>query len=79
MFVDQEGHSRSDVRLYESDDGLTWNPTSDEPILAPEPGWKKAFVYAPFAVTWEGKAYIFYNARDGWFKGSERIGVAISK
>jgi hypothetical protein len=78
MFVDKEGHSRSDVRLYESEDGLTWSPTSDKPILAPEPGWKKAFVYAVFAVEWEGRAYLYYNARDGWFRGTERIGVAIS-
>ena len=77
IYIDPQGHSRSDIRLLESDDGLAWRPVFDEPIVEVEPGWKKALVYAMHVCEYGGKAYLYFNARDGWFWGVERIGLAI--
>jgi len=76
IYRDQDGHSRSAILLLHSRDGLTFEQAVSEPILAPEPGWKRAFVYACDLV-WHGdELRLYYNARDGWFRGKERIGLA---
>lgn len=79
IYLDDQGRSRSEIRMLESDDGLAWTEVHEKPILAPEPGWKNALVYAMHLYFHEGVPYIYYNARDGWFKGTERIGLAIGK
>ncbi|MCB9477951.1 MAG: glycosyl hydrolase family 43 [Deltaproteobacteria bacterium] len=76
IFKDEAGRSRSEIHLLESTDGLVWDPVGDEPILAPEPGWKEAFVYAMDIVEYGGDVRLYYNARDGWLRGKERIGLA---
>jgi hypothetical protein len=79
IYVDAEGKSRSEIHLLESDDGLRWNDVHGTPILAPEPGWKRALVYAMHLSVYKDEPMLYYNARDGWFRGRERIGLAIGR
>lgn len=80
IYKDRRGKSRSAVLLLESDDGFAWRAVKKEPLLAPEPhSWKKAFVYQLDVVQHDDELRLYYNARDGWFIGKERIGVAVSK
>lgn len=79
IYRDNQGRSRSAIRLLGSTDGLAWTPRSDGPILAPDRGWKSSHVYA-CDVRWvEGKALLYFNARDGWHwtRGREAIGLAV--
>ena len=78
IYIDEKGASRSEIRLLKSHDGLDWEEVHDYPLIAPQPGWKEALVYAMHFCAYKNKAYIYFNARDGWFKGIERIGVAIA-
>lgn len=42
-------------------------------------GWKRAFVYA-FATARVGpELRVYYNARDGWAQGVERIGMSYTR
>ncbi|MBI2058919.1 MAG: family 43 glycosylhydrolase [Nitrospirae bacterium] len=77
IFHDAEGHSRSAIGILSSDDGLAWGKVCDRPVVGPEgDGWKSAFVYA-FDVRRVGnQLWMYYNARDGWREGTERIGLA---
>jgi hypothetical protein len=65
--------------LLKSDNGTDWTQVHEEPIIKPEPGWKRALVYALDIKYDDDRAYLYYNARDGWFIGSERIGLSIGK
>jgi len=76
IYRDRDGHSRSAILLLRSSDGVNFEQVHDEPIVAPEPGWKKAFVYAFDYVEHQGEGRLYYNARDGWLKGRERVGFA---
>jgi len=76
IYHDREGKSRSAIMLLHSADGVALDQGAGEPIVAPEPGWKKAFVYAFDVVSYGGEIRLYYNARDGWFRGSERVGLA---
>lgn len=78
IYRDEDGHSRSEIHLLHSDDGYDWRLVSESPLLAPTNlGWKRALVYAMHVVEYEGQWRMYYNARDGWFIGKERIGLAI--
>lgn len=79
IYIDQAGHSRSEIRLLQSEDGFNWEEARNTPLVAPESGWKKALVYAMHLSEYQGELFLFYNARDGWFRGTERIGVAIGR
>lgn len=80
IYKDRNGRSRSAILLLESEDGFAWRAVIKEPILAPQPrSWKRAFVYQLDVVEYGGKMRLYYNARDGWFIGKERIGVAVSE
>lgn len=76
IYNDAGRRSRSAIHLFHTDDGLTFKSVRQNPIIAPETGWKQAFVYACIPVIWHDHVRLYYNARDGWFKGSERIGLA---
>ncbi|MBP7125030.1 glycosyl hydrolase family 43 [Myxococcota bacterium] len=76
IYVDPEGRSRSDIRLHRSDDGIRWEEAHDRPLVRPEPGWKRALVYALDVRPLEDRLVMFYNARSGWRFGVERIGRA---
>ena len=78
IYSNPEGQSSSAIRRLTSADGLRWSEAQTTPIIIPEgTGWKRAFVYA-FDVKKVGKQrWLYYNARDGWVFGRERIGLAI--
>jgi hypothetical protein len=88
IYRDAQGRSRSAILLLHSTDGRTFRQVRDEPIVQPDvapapppasPSWKKAFVYAFDLVQYQGQFRLYYNARDGWLRGRERIGVAIAE
>jgi len=67
------------IGLAYSTDGLTWE--AGPPILHPEDGaaWEHGGLYKPCLLRYEGKFYLFYNAKDhtagSW---NEQTGVATS-
>jgi hypothetical protein len=65
--------------LAESDDGIHWKRSSNEPILSIYQSdcktWEKDCIYQPWLLEHEGTYYNFYNAAHG---GTERSGVAFS-
>lgn len=80
IYLDAEGHSRSEIRLLKSADGYAWELVSPEPLVAPtDEGWKRALVYAMHVIRVNGQWRMYYNARDGWFIGKERIGLALGE
>ncbi len=80
IFVDSNGASRSDIRLMRSADGISFGEVHDAPLVRPEGnGWKKALVYALDVRKVGGEMWMFFNARDGWFRGKERIGLAVGE
>jgi hypothetical protein len=60
-----------------SDDGLTWYEADCNPVIAPTEayGWRKAIVYQLDIVNWNDEMRIYFNARDEWSTGIERIGA----
>ncbi len=76
VYRDADGHSRSCINILLSEDGLDWYDTLNNPILAPEPGWKSALVYQLCLAVSGDKWHLYYNAREGWEVGVERIGLA---
>ena len=77
IYVDNDGRSRSAILLLSSVDGLDWDMACPEPIIAPGgDGWKEAFVYAFDTVRVGDEIWAYYNARDEWETGVERIGMA---
>ena len=78
-----EGSSRSAIFVMRSEDGLSWQPARDQPLIAPDSGWKSSHVYAcDFRYREsDGRWYLYFNARDGWriSEGKERIGRMVSK
>lgn len=80
VYRDPKGRSRSAIRVLESTDGIRWSPVGREPLIAPEPdGWKRGLVYQLDVVRFGNEHRLYYNARDGWRRARERIGVAISR
>jgi hypothetical protein len=71
-------HTRSAIRLVTSGDGLTWEVTPRRPLLSPEPGWRKAFVYALDVRKVGDRLLMFFNARNGWLLGKENVGLAVA-
>ncbi|MFW5878476.1 MAG: hypothetical protein ACOCVR_01525 [Myxococcota bacterium] len=76
IFKDAEKRSRSAIFLHHSEDGVTFESIPTTTIIGPEPGWKRAFVYAFDPVLHGDELRLYYNARDGWLRGRERIGMA---
>jgi len=70
-------HSRSAIRLLASVDGIHWSPLQQDPIVRPGEGWKLSHVYALDVRQVEGVWVMYFNARDGWLLGRERIGRAV--
>ena len=78
IYSDADGASHSSIRIVQSQDGLQWQPLCPEPVISPgDQAWKYVYVYgfdldrAPDN-TWR----MYFNARDGWAVGTERIGFA---
>jgi hypothetical protein len=78
IYRDRQRHSRSAILLLHTVDGVNFTQVHDSPIVYPQPGWKNAFVYAFDLVEHAGEIRLYYNARDGWLKGRERIGFAVA-
>jgi hypothetical protein len=77
IYKDNEGKSRSAIEVLSSADGLKWDYVCDFPIVKPShDGWKKAFVYAFDTVREGDQIRMYFNARDEWAEGVERIGMA---
>lgn len=77
IYQDAAGATHSAIQVLESDDGVAWREACAAPPLAPSgDGWKKAFVYAFDTVRRRGDLRVYYNARDGWKEGKERIGFS---
>jgi len=75
-----EGRSRSAISVLRSPDGMAWQRAHAKPILSPDRGWRRAFVYACDArPRIDGSWVLYFNARDDWHwtRGRERIGRAI--
>lgn len=79
IYRDRRGRHGSAIMLLESDDGYRFRQLHDEPIIKPDEGWKKAFVYAFDLTVFDGETRLYFNARDGWAKGKEFIGFATAK
>ncbi|HUX40362.1 MAG TPA: hypothetical protein VMV83_04260 [Rectinemataceae bacterium] len=83
IFRGIDGRSRSAIFLLRSEDGLSFRAARREPLLGPSSGWRSSHVYAcdcrrdPEDGSW----YLYYNARDGWYKtkGRERIGRLVGR
>jgi hypothetical protein len=79
------GASSSAIFVLRSEDGLSWRPARDQPMIAPDPGsnWRSSHVYACDCRYREadGRWYLYFNARDGWriSEGRERIGRLVSR
>lgn len=82
IYTDGAGRSRSALFLLRSEDGLAWNPARNEPLLAPSSGWRASHIYAcDCRQATDGTWYLYYNARDRWYKtqGRERIGRLVGR
>jgi hypothetical protein len=83
IYRDPGGSSRSAIFVLRSDDGLSWHPAREDPLLAPAAGWTSSHVYACDCRYREldGLWYLYFNARDGWkiSAGKERIGRIVGK
>ncbi|MBL8966138.1 MAG: hypothetical protein JNG85_03955 [Spirochaetaceae bacterium] len=87
---DEQGRSRSAIFLLGSADGLTWRTLQRDPLVSPDdaPGpdgkpWRSSHVYACDVRlnAADGRWYLYYNARNGWWKTSatEGIGRLVSR
>ena len=80
IYRDEQSRSRSAVLIVTSEDGLEWKEPFAEPVLRPTQGWKRALVYQLSMVKRPGgEVWLYYNARDGWRFGKERVGLEIGR
>ena len=79
IYRDKEGHSRSAIHILLSEDGINWYNFPYNPIIQPERGWKEALVYQLDIRRVGDEIWLWYNARDGWKEGIERIGLSKHK
>lgn len=84
IYLDREGKTGSALLSLTSANGIDWEQTSPEPVLAPSgEGWMKSHIYALDVKKREAdnQWWLFYNARDDWHwtKGRERIGLLFGK
>ncbi len=77
IYIDEEGKSRSEIRMLYSQDGLDWKDAYQDPIVKPEASipWRSAIIYQLDVVPWKGSLLMYFNAREGWRGGAERIGA----
>ena len=73
---DSFGRSTSSISVLYSDDGIMWQEADYNPIICADTGWRKAIVYQLDLVEWRKQLRIYYNARDEWRDGVEKIGMS---
>jgi hypothetical protein len=63
--------------MLTSKDGLEWEEADCNPIVKPDPDipWRSAIIYQLDVVPWKGALLMYFNAREGWRGGAERIGA----
>ncbi|GHT98203.1 hypothetical protein FACS1894142_4230 [Spirochaetia bacterium] len=74
IWLDKEKHSRSQICMLASDDGLVWEEAACNPVITPTTGWRAAIVYQLDVINWKDDMLMYFNARDDWRDGIERIG-----
>lgn len=80
IYQSEDGVSGSAIRVLSSADGLVWADVCGAPVLAPDgEGWDAAFVYAFDTARVGDTLRVYYNARDGYAQGTERIGMATQR
>lgn len=77
IYIDKEEKSRSEIRMLISKDGLEWKEAACNPIVQPDPNipWRSAIIYQLDIVPWKNSLLMYFNAREGWRGGEERIGA----
>lgn len=77
IYIDKEEKSRSEIRMLISKDGLHWEEADCNPIVKPDPSipWRSAIIYQLDVVRWDNSLLMYFNAREGWRGGAERIGA----
>lgn len=79
IYLDPEGKVRSAIAVMASKDGVQWEDAPYNPIILPDQDWKRAIVYQLDLVKYQGELRLYYNARDDWRDGIERIGMSTLK
>ncbi len=77
IYIDEEKKSRSEIRMLYSEDGLDWKEAPSNPIVQPDSAfaWRSAIIYQLDVVPWKNDLLMYFNAREGWRGGAERIGA----
>lgn len=76
IYTDSQNRSRSAINVLISQDGMDWLEAPYNPIIKPTEGWKRALVYQLDLVRVGNDLRMYYNARDGWDGGTEKIGFS---
>jgi len=77
IYIDESNHTRSAIGVLMSNDGIKWHDAPYNPIIMPSgKGWKNALIYQLDLRWYEGKLWLFYNAREGWAQAKEWIGCS---
>jgi hypothetical protein len=80
---EHDGKSGSAICILCSYDGINWKYLQENPLLAPQSNisWMASHIYACDPKIFEGKIYLYFNARNHahWSKGSEKIGLAVAE
>lgn len=80
IYKDELGRTHSAIMLLASENGFDFEQVVEGAIVAPVEGtWRHSFVYALEVVSYRDELRMYFNGRDGWMIGKERIGCAISK
>ncbi|NLA77714.1 MAG: hypothetical protein GX851_07820 [Clostridiales bacterium] len=78
IYTDADGHSRSAINLLKSRDGICFEEYPGNPIVVPSgTGWNGELIYQLDLVRFGGELRLYYNAREGFRDGIERIGCAV--
>jgi len=77
VYRDKDRKVHSAILLLVSKDGIKWHDVT--PLILPSDGWKKVFVWQLDAIPRGDEIWIYYNARNGWIRGIEQIGLTICK
>ena len=82
IYLDSNGYPHSAINLIASKDGIKWEEAPYNPIIPPSPGsqdFKKEFVYQLDLVRAPEGLRMYYNGRNEWSNGIERIGVSLTR
>lgn len=79
IYTDENNQSRSAINVLVSKDGIHFEEAPYNPIIPPTDGWKKALVYQLDLARYKDELRLYYNARDSWDGGMEKIGFSFIK